>query len=185
MKRYFYVSDDLDEFEAMENELEEKGIPRGKIHVLSNDDDEVQRHNLNQVYSWFKTDVMHSTYVGVAVGILFAVIVVTIAYFLGLKNHMGWTPFIFLALVLLGFSTWEAGFIGTQIPNREFRQFQSALDSGKHVMQVDCTASEEAIMRDVVKRHAEKVQEAGAQTSTDQWAIVTETKFRQFLDWAP
>ncbi len=185
MKRYFYISDDLDEFEALERELEERGISRGQIHVLSNADDEVDQHNLNQVYSWFKTDVMHSTYIGVVFGVIFASICLFVAYLMGLHDYIGWAPFIFLALVLIGFSTWEAGFIGTQIPNRKFRRFQSALDNGNHIMQVDCSPGEEPIMQSVVSRHLQKVRAAGSEQSSDQWAIIGEKKFRQFIKWAP
>lgn len=185
MKRYFYVSDDLGEFEALEAELEQRGISRAQIHVISHSDDEVERHNLNQVYSWFKTDVMHATYVGVIFGVVFAAICLTVAYLMGLHDYIGWTPFVFLALVLVGFSTWEAGFIGTQIPNRNFKRFQSVLDKGSHIMQVDCSPNEEHVMRDVVGRHMQKVKAAGSEQSSDQWAIIGSKKFRQFIKWAP
>ncbi len=185
MKRYYYICDDLDEFQAMEEELEAKGISRAQIHVISNDDEELERRNLNQVYSWFKTDVMHSTYVGVVVGAIFAAIVIAIAWFFGLREHIGWAPFIFAALVILGFSTWEAGFIGTQIPNTHFRRFQEALDNGEHVLQVDCTPADEVIMQEVVARHRQKIKAAGSENSFDQWAIVSAKKFRQFIKWAP
>lgn len=185
MKRYFYISDDLGEFQALEEELERRGISRAQIHVISNSDDELEKHNLNQVYSWFKTDVMHAAYVGVMFGVVFAAVCLGIAYMMGLHDYIGWAPFLFLALVLIGFSTWEAGFVGTQIPNRNFRRFQSVLDNGNHIMQVDCTAGEEHIMQDVVTQHLQRVRSAGSEQSTDRWAIIGAKKFRQFIKWAP
>ncbi len=185
MKRYFYISDDLHEFESLAAELEENGLSKGQMHVLSNSDDEAERRNLNQVYSWFKTDVMSSTYVGVLIGVIFAFFVTICAYYLGLRDYLGWTPFVFLALLALGFSTWEAGFIGTQIPNRKFRRFQSDLDSGRHILQVDCGPADEPLMREVVARHMSRIREAGTETTSDRWIIVGEKKFRQFIEWAP
>jgi len=185
MKRYFYISDDLDEFRALQEKLEQRGVSKAQIHVISNSDDEVEKHNLNQVYSWFKTDVMHAAYVGVVFGVLFAAICLAIAYWMGLQDYIGWAPFLFLALVMIGFSTWEAGFIGTQIPNRIFRRFQSVLDNGNHIMQVDCTPSEEHIMQDVVSQHLERIRSAGSERTSDQWAIIGSKKFRQFVKWAP
>jgi hypothetical protein len=36
-------------------------------------------------------------------------------------------PFIFLAIIALGFSTWEGGFYGIQSPNFHFSKFEDVL----------------------------------------------------------
>jgi hypothetical protein len=38
MKRHFYISDDLDELDRIEQELESRGVHKLQIHVFSQDD---------------------------------------------------------------------------------------------------------------------------------------------------
>ena len=38
MKRFYYISDDLDDLERIEHQLEAGGIARPQIYMLSNDD---------------------------------------------------------------------------------------------------------------------------------------------------
>jgi hypothetical protein len=61
MERHYYLSDDLDDLEAVENELEAAGISTPQIHVLSENDSEVENHHLHEVDSFTKSDVVHST----------------------------------------------------------------------------------------------------------------------------
>jgi hypothetical protein len=82
------------------------------------------------------------------------VLVLAGAYFFELTNTAaGWIPFIFLSIVVLGFCTWEGGFIGIQRTNVHFKRFEEVLDQGKHVFFVDLTADQEGILDDLVKRH--------------------------------
>jgi len=92
MRRYFYVSNSLDDLERVENSLEQAGISRGQIHVLSNDDAGVKEHNLNQVYSWFKTDVISTTYKGAIIGAVLAAIVLFTANSLGAQKALAGHP---------------------------------------------------------------------------------------------
>ena len=87
-----------------------------------------------------------------------------------LESAAGWTPFIFLAVVLLGFLTWEGGLIGIQEPNHNFTRFEQALKEGKHVFFVDLEPGQESILETTLKRH-EQLVEAGTGTSTPHWLI--------------
>src|SRR5690606_16464947 len=128
MNRHYYISDNLDELERVEQELEANGISTEQIHVLSEKDADLEQHHLHSVPSFMKTDVVHSGTRGVLIGTALAALVLVIAYFSGWTNTIaGWTPFVFLALVLFGFSIWEGGFFGIQTPNSYFRQFQQKL----------------------------------------------------------
>ena len=44
MKRFYFISDDLDDLERLEAELEDNGLQQPQIHVLSEDDAELARH---------------------------------------------------------------------------------------------------------------------------------------------
>jgi hypothetical protein len=184
MKRYFYVSDSLNDIEKVERALEQAGVSRGQIHVLSNDEAGVQDRDLNQVYSWFKTDVLSTTYKGVLIGLGLAVIVLISAQASGVTATLGWAPFIMLAIVCFGFCTWEAGLIGSHLPSTRFKRFQKMLEQGQHVIMVDAEPSDMETLDRVVSG-ADGIYAAGEEATSDQWTVITEKKFRQFANWGP
>ncbi len=49
MRRFYYISDDLDDLEQIEHELESSGIARPQIYLLSNDDVGLEGHDVNRV----------------------------------------------------------------------------------------------------------------------------------------
>ena len=172
MLRHYFISDNLDDLELFEEQLEAGGVSTPQIHVLSTDDAEVERHkHLHAVQSLMKKDVVRSTELGALVGLCAFVLVLGIAYFAGwTQSPAGWMPFIFLAVVLLGFCTWEGGLVGIQEPNHNFTRFEQALKDGKHVFFVDLEPGQEAILESVLKRHSQ-VEPAGTGASTPHWLI--------------
>ena len=185
MKRYFYLSADLDDLDAIERELEREGVARPQIHVISHDDAGLDLHqNINQVHQWFQTNVVHSTLKGALVGLMLASLIIVVAVFSGLTNTIGMVPFVFLSVVLLGFCTWEAGFIGTQLPNQHFKKFEKALNNGKHLLMVDVDSSEKKLLKRVVARHP-KLHKAGVARGAPRWTLFSQKKAQQFAEWAP
>ena len=89
---------------------------------------------------------------------------------------VGWTPFVFLALIALGFCTWEGGLIGIERPNHDFERFAKALSAGKHIFFVDLEPAQEAILDTLLKSHPQ-VELAGTGGSAPHWLIVLERKF--------
>lgn len=184
MKRYFYLSNDLDDLEAIEAELEQQGLSMPQIHVISKDAAGLESHHLNQVHQWFQTDVIHSTLKGAVIGCVAASVAITVAYFSGLIGYIGVAPFVLLSIVLLGFCTWEAGFIGTQLPNRYFKKFQKALDRGKHLLMVDITPEEKPILKKVCANHP-KLHKAGVGSGAPKWTVVGQAKAQELAQAAP
>jgi hypothetical protein len=185
MIRHYYVSDDLEDLAKVEKELTSVGLTPPQIHVLSEQEADVQNHNLNQVESVLKQDVVHSTEIGAVFGIAGAMATLVIAYFMGwTASTVGWVPFIFLAIVVLGFCTWEGGFIGIQHTNVNFRQFQDALKKGQHVLFVDASPHQEASINKVVKTHRH-LQTAGVGTATPYLVVRAQDMFRQFKKIMP
>ncbi len=176
MLRHYFISDDLDDLEVFEEQLEGAGVSTPQIHVLSRSDAEVEHHHLHEVQSFMKKDIIRSTMRGALVGLCAFVLVLAVAYFAGwTKIAVGWIPFIFLAVVLLGFCTWEGGLIGIQKPNRNFARFEQALSEGKHVFFVDLAPRQEAVLEKVLKSHP-RVQRAGTGSSTPHWLIALQHK---------
>ena len=185
MKRHFYISDNLDDLEAVEHELEYQGIATPQIHVLSQNDADVQRHHLHEVEAVLKKDVVHSMELGAIVGVIAAAVVLVVAYFAGwTESAAGWIPFIFLAIVVLGFCTWEGGLFGIQEPHYQFKQFQDALKEGKHVFFVDVAEQQETILACIVDAHP-TLEAAGEAESTPEWIVKWQTNWQGFVKTMP
>ena len=155
MLRHYLISDSLDDLELFEEQLEAAGVSTPQIHCLSPDDADLDRHShLHRVQSFMKSDVVHSTTRGILVGVVAVVIMLTVVYFADWhRTPAGWIPFGFLAVLLLGFCTWEGGLVGIQKPNHNFARFAQALKDGKHLFIVDLEPQQEATFADVLKSH--------------------------------
>lgn len=185
MLRHYYISDDLDDLEVIEQELEGKGLTTPQIHVLSEDDAAVEKHHLHAIESVLKQDVVHSTELGAVVGLFAAGLVLAVAYFMEWHTSaVGWLPFVFLAVVLLGFCTWEGGLIGIQIPNYQFKRFQKLLKEGNHVFFVDVDNEQESALTEVVEHHP-RLKLAGTGEATPTWVVRGQDKFNEFMKTMP
>ncbi len=182
MLRHYFISDNLNDLEVFEEQLEDAGVSTPQIHVLSRNDAEVEHHeHLHEVLSLMKKDIVHSTLQGAVVGVFASVLVLSLAYLFGwTETAAGWIPFIFLAVILLGFCTWEGGLLGIQKPNYHFSRFEKALGEGKHIFFVDLDPSQEAILKKVLKSHPQ-VELAGTGASAPHWFIECQKKIPRFF----
>ena len=184
MKRHYYISDNLTDLKNLEDELQSRGLSSAQFHVLSDKDAEVEQHDLHDVQSLMKKDVVHSTERGALIGLLGAAIVLAGAYYAGFTAVVGWVPFVFLAIIVLGFCAWEGGLFGIQVPNNNFTRFRDALRSGKHVFFVDVESSQENMLAEIVSAHP-TLEVAGMGTSTPRWLISFQQKWKQFIETMP
>ena len=185
MLRHYYIVDNLEELQEVEHQLEFEGITKPQIHVLSQNDTEVEQHHLHLVESVLKQDVVHSTEVGAAFGVIGAALALAIPYFMGWTNSAaGWIPFLFLAIVVLGFCTWEGGFIGIQTPNVNFVRFQEFLSKGRHILFVDVAPDQELAIATVMKNHG-AIETAGYGSATPEWVVRSQDNFKRFMKWMP
>ena len=185
MKRHYYITDDLDDLEAVAKELEDNGVTTPQMHVLSDDDGDVENHNLRNVEGVLKKDVVNSMIKGALIGLIASIAVLVAAYFSGFTNtHAGWVPFIFLSAVILGFSTWEGGFLGIQAPHNQLKRFENALKKGKHVFFVDVDPEQESILTQVLEGHSH-LKPAGIGAATPRWVVRGQDKFKSVVDTLP
>lgn len=184
MERYFYMSDDLHDLERLEAELENEGMVRPQIHVLTDSEAQIKDCRLHEVSSLMRTDVIRKGLKGALVGALGFGVVILVAGVTGMAASFGWIPFVFLAIVVLGFCTWEAGFLGFQLPNRQFREFQRLLDEGKHVFFVDIRSGQELLLQRAVARHP-RLQQVGKGEAMPWWLIALQEKYQRFVRSAP
>ncbi len=172
MLRHYFISDNLDDLEAIEQQLEAEGVDNAQIHVLSDQDSEVEQHNhLHQVKSFARKDVVQSTIIGASIGVFTSCFVLLVSRIAGwTETPAGWLPFLFLAIVLLGFCTWEGGLVGMQKINRDFERFRQVLASNQHVFFVDLEPSQEAILDRVLQAHP-GARAAGTGHSMPHWLL--------------
>jgi hypothetical protein len=182
MTRYFFISDDLDDLERFEEDLERAGIVTPQIHVLTlNDTDAANHHHLHQITAFMKRDVVHSAILGAVIGLAASVLTLIVAHAAGwTATPAGWVPFIFLALVVLGFSTWQGGLWGIQRPNVRFKRFEKALANGKHVFFVDLEPDQGKILKDIVKHHP-TAEAAGLDRGAPHWIVFWQHRLRRFF----
>ncbi len=180
MKRHYFISDNLDDLDRIEQELEHRGVATPQIHVLSKDDAGVDRHrHLHNIESVFKQDVVHGTILGFIFGLLGAVLVLAIGYLTPLPETYTWTPFYFLAIVMFGFMTWCGGFYGIQTPHKDFKRFQKDLNEGKHIFIVDVDPSQEDIVEQLGADNPHLVN-AGTGTATPRWVVMGQQNVKEF-----
>jgi hypothetical protein len=182
MKRHFFISDDLDDLEVLERTLEQDGISTEQIHVLTLDDTAAERHpDLNDVQSLMKRDVLHSGRYGLIVGVIGAAAVLGVTYLAGwYTTQVGWIPFVFLAIIVLGFFTWEGGLIGIQTFNASFERFKTELEAGRHLFFVDLPPDQEPILRRAIRNHP-SARSAGTGRSTPHWLVKLQRSTRNLF----
>jgi len=177
MHRHYFISNNLDDLDRIEDNLERRGIAKPQIHVLSRDDAGVDTHeHLHNIQSVFKQDVVNGTIVGATIGVLAACLVIAVAYISKLPETYTWMPFYFLAIVLLGFATWTGGFYGIQTPNKEFKRFQQDLADGKHVFIIDVDPSQEDIINQLKIDNPQLIS-AGSGHATPRWVVKGQQSF--------
>ena len=184
MKRHYFISDDLDDLETVEQDLERAGVDTPQIHVLSEDDAGLETHHLHKVEAVLKRDVVHGTELGAVIGVVAAAAILLFASFSGLTETYTWVPAIFLAVIVLGFCTWEGGLIGIQEPHTDFKRFQDQLHAGKHVLFVDVPIDQEDILKSVISDHP-KLEDAGEGSSTPGWVIGAQRKWSRATQVLP
>jgi len=178
MIRHFYISNDLDDLDGLEQELEKSGIHKPQIHVISRDDAGVDMHkNLHNIEAVLKLDVVHGVIVGAIMGAILATTVLVIGNYSSVTESYTWMPIIFLAVVLLGFSTWWGGFHGIHNPHKDFRRFEKDLEEGRHIFIVDTDQEQEQLLKNTLRSH-QSLKPAGTGSATPRWVVMGQQLFK-------
>lgn len=174
MTRYFFISGDMDDLEHFEEELEASELVTEQIHMLTLDEREASKHrHLHEVTDLMKTDVLHSILIGAGIGLVASILLLALVHFLGwTQSPAGWLPFIFLAVILLGFFSWEGGLWGIDTPNMHFRRFEKVIKQGRHLFFVDVMPGKghRKLLQRLVKEHP-RIEPAGTAHGTPHWIV--------------
>ncbi|MFL0797993.1 MAG: hypothetical protein K6L73_10955 [Cellvibrionaceae bacterium] len=153
MRHAYYLSENLDEMETVHDELVEAGIDDSHIHVLSDNESAVTAHHIRPVNSFIKTDVLRFMSMGFLVGIVLSALVLSLPLVFNITTPVGNMPFFFAAVILMGLSTWEGGFMGFQQANHKFESVNNAIHQGKHLMIVDYSDSKGETVQNKLRTH--------------------------------
>ena len=153
LRRLEYLTRDLNELEKTEQELELNGIPRSHIHVLSDNEAELEYRKIPSVPDFMKKNVVRSGFRGFGVGIALGSVALAVPYFLGWVAGATWAPFVVLAIMIVGFCTWEGGMIGLHKTNERLARYQPYVSKGSHLLMVDVAPSEEILVNQTLKHH--------------------------------
>lgn len=149
-----YLTDDINELDAAEHDLEANGIPRAHIHILSNNDAELERHDLPAYSEWSKRDIAHFGVRGALIGISIATLIFLGAFMYGITEPWAWMVLAFTAVATVGFCAWEGGLVGMNMLNHAFIQYREDIASGQHLLVVDAAdTKEEKLARYTVESH--------------------------------
>lgn len=85
MIRHYFISDDLDDLNAVEQELLEAGIDPAQLRVLS-DHNQSNAHKVDEVDSLSRRDIIHSGLVGGVIGLGVAAIIIGVGYYSGASS---------------------------------------------------------------------------------------------------
>ena len=159
MEHHYFLCNDLNELEHAQQELFDAGLTDHQVHVLSDDDAGVSQHHMHGMNAFSKTDIIRSTVRGALIGVIFSGMALLVPFLFGLIGDIGWTPFIFLAIIALGFSTWEGSLWGIQEFNTRFLRFENQIHDGKHLMVIDHSDSQNNAV-DVMANHHPRLRPA-------------------------
>ena len=149
-----YFTNSMSELEDTEHDLEENGIPRSHIHVLSLKEGDLIRRNLPVYSDWSKRDIFHHGLMGAVTGLILSAVILAGSYIYGVESSTAWTVIAFICLFVVGFCTWEGGLFGVSTINHKLADYEDEVSRGAHLMVVDAkTTQEEQTAERVIRSH--------------------------------
>ena len=178
MRRYYFISDDIDSLARIEVELKKYGIIKPRLHVLSKDGTaspgDEQYHDIAPV---LKQDLVHGVLINIFIGALAAVLVLAIGYITRLPDSYTWAPFFLLAITVFGFVSWSGRCLGPHVLQKDFRRFQKELDDGKHIFIVDVDSSQKEVIRQMEYENPYLI-DAGSISVAPRWIHMVQKNFK-------
>ncbi len=147
-----YFTNSMDELENTEHDLEENGVPRSHIHVLSQKEGDLIRKDLPVYSEWSKRDMVHHAVLGSITGFVLSTIILSGAWFYGLTDATAWLVLIFISIFVVGFCTWEGGLYGVSTINHKLADYEDEVKRGAHLMVVDAKTKDEELTAELIIR---------------------------------
>ncbi len=153
-KEVMYISENVDDVENAEKELEQQGISRNAIHILSEDEYQLATHNLPSIPDFEKSDLIRKGWIGAGIGITLAIIFLGLTAVFQWHVDYGWPLFGFIAVMIAGFCTWEGGLIGISTTNHRFEPIYEKIKKGSHLVLVKTSSQDESKIKSVFDKYS-------------------------------
>ena len=151
-RRLYFLLPNIARARQVVDELLLARIDDHHIHVIAKEG--TPMGDLPQANLLQRSDFVHGVEIGLSVGGATGVLagLVAIAFPPEGVELSGWTLLVCaLAGALIG--AWVAGIIGTDIPNSQLKEFESAVESGQVLMLVDVPKGKVESVTNMIKRH--------------------------------
>ncbi|MGI9273582.1 MAG: hypothetical protein ACR2PT_01810 [Endozoicomonas sp.] len=167
MKQQLYLLPDLDSSKVLASLVEAEGIPDNHIHIAHKDHTSIQKYHLNDLTFIEEFDTIHAGERGLMVGTLLAVLAGLSLYEFLDGHPVASTITLFSCLILLGFSTWLGGLIGSSSDNYRLQPFHDHLQQGGSLIMIDVKTNMESRLIDLIKHAYPLARPAGTSSTID------------------
>lgn len=161
-KRLYYLVHDADHADRIAKALKQFDVHYDNYHLLSKDEDSINRRNLHGASILESSDLVHmgerGALIGGVVGFLFALMLVIIDPFQG---QMGFGGFLAAFIIITCFGAWSGGIGGISSRNYKTRKFQKAIDNGHYLMLIDVLETKEKSIRQYMRKQFKNAHFAG------------------------
>lgn len=138
MKRLYYLTSNIDSTANISNDLHETGITDWNFHVISKNEQGLERRHIHSANVLQKTDLVHSMeksmLYGIVIGLIAAIIISQIPIH-GSQPALSLLIGIFLAGVVFG--AWHGTLFGVQNENIKLIPFRDRIADGDYLIMVD------------------------------------------------
>ncbi|MEQ9450110.1 MAG: hypothetical protein RJQ07_00880 [Pseudomonadales bacterium] len=183
MYRYYFKSRNLDSLGRLETTLEQSGIARDRIHVVSESTTAESPYlRLNTVADLLKRDMLRRGVMGMLIGAGLVAGLLLVAYFANWFADSTTSALVVIGSVLLfGYCTWQGGYFGIRLMNNEFKQFESDLRAGHHLLFVELDSRQQAPMLQQAVSAFADVESAGQERGRPKWMLHGQRRFNHLL----
>ncbi len=184
MKRFYFVTDDLNNVKTVENELQAQGLPNLQMHLLTEADAEADKKGLDNTPSLSRKDIPKSMIKGFCVGLIAVAILVAVTLTFNIPGLSNGLMLLIASGILLGFCTWEGAFLGIQRSGSKSRRFAQYLKRGKHLFYVDANPGQVAAVKSVFGSHR-GFKAVGTESGESDWMLGMRRRFRSLAGSGP
>ncbi len=161
MIQLLYKLPDLKAAQKFNDVVESADIAHKHIHIAHKDHLSTQQKHLNDLSFLEEFDTVHSSERGFLIGIVLSAMT-GFAVYEYLDGHpVASMITLFASLIVLGYSTWLGGLIGSSSDNYRLQPFHNHLEQGGALVIIDLDAEHEQILNKVLVKEMPSVVPAG------------------------
>ncbi|MRI33601.1 hypothetical protein EOPP23_11445 [Endozoicomonas sp. OPT23] len=167
MIQLLYKFPDLKAAQKFNDVAEAAGITHDHLHIAHKDHLGTQKRHLNDLSFLEEFDTLHSSERGFLIGIILSVMT-GFAIYEFLEGHpVASMITLFACLIVLGYSTWLGGLIGSSSDNYRLQPFHDHLEQGGALVIVDLDVESEQLLKKALVREMPSVVPAGRSSTID------------------